>query len=59
MGNRKKIDPIEPSCKKAIYQSLEEAQDMINHINETRRVKEINAYKCQICDFWHLTSKSK
>ncbi|HEY5471344.1 MAG TPA: hypothetical protein VIK07_12555 [Bacteroidales bacterium] len=59
MNNRRKIDPIEPTCKKTIYGSLEEAQDMINHIKETRRVQEIHAYKCLTCGFWHLTSKSK
>jgi hypothetical protein len=50
---------IEPPCKKTIYNSLEEAQVMIQYINENRRVREIHAYKCTICGFWHLTSKSK
>jgi len=59
LSNIKKIDPIEPSCKKAIYNSLEEAQDMIRYIKENRRVKEITVYKCTSCGFWHLTSKSK
>lgn len=58
-SNIKKIDPIEPSCRKTIYSSPEEAQDMINHIKETRSVREIHAYKCLTCGFWHLTSKSK
>jgi hypothetical protein len=57
--NIKKIDPIEPSCKKTIYNSIEEAQDMINYIKENRRVQEIHAYKCMLCGFWHLTSKSR
>ena len=61
MGNKltniKKIHPIEFPCKKTIYNSLEEAQDMIAYINENRVSKEIRAYKCQICGFWHLTSK--
>jgi hypothetical protein len=52
------INPIEPSCKKTIYYTLEEAQDMIKHINENRSLKKINAYKCMICGFWHLTSKT-
>jgi hypothetical protein len=57
ISNIKKIPPVEPPCKKTIYNSIEEAQDMITYINENRRSKEIRAYKCQICGFWHLTSK--
>lgn len=59
LSNIKKISPIEPPCKKTIYNSLEEAQDMIDYIKETRVVKDIHAYKCTACGFWHLTSKSK
>jgi hypothetical protein len=58
-SNNKNIDPIGPACRKAIYNSPEEAQDMINYIKETRRVREIKAYKCTICGFWHLTSRTK
>jgi hypothetical protein len=57
-SNIKKIDPIEPVCKKTFYNSLEEAQEMINYIKENRTSKEIHAYKCDICGFWHLTSKA-
>lgn len=53
----KNIHPVEPPCKKTIYHSLEQAQDMITYINEKRVSKEIRAYKCEICGFWHLTSK--
>jgi hypothetical protein len=53
----KKISPIEPPCRKTIYNSMEEAQDIIRHINESRVVREIRAYKCSVCGFWHLTSK--
>ncbi len=56
--NINKIDPIEPPCKKRIYHSLEEAQDMINYIKENRVVRDIHPYKCTSCGFWHLTSKS-
>jgi hypothetical protein len=60
MGYRRlkinKIDPIEPPCRKTIYNSFEEAQDMIRYIKEKRVVKEIHPYKCRICGFWHLTS---
>jgi hypothetical protein len=55
----KKVAPIELPCKKAMYNSLEEAQDMILYIKENRSIKEIHAYKCEFCGFWHLTSKSK
>jgi len=56
--SRKKAEPVQPPCKKTIYYSLEEAQDMIRHITETRIVREIRAYKCPVCGFWHLTSKN-
>jgi len=58
-SNFKNINPIQPSCKKAIYNSFEEAQEVIAHIKETRVVREISAYKCTICGFWHLTSRTK
>jgi hypothetical protein len=58
-SNPKKIQSIEPPCRKKIYNSYEEAQEMISYIRENRRVREINAYKCLICGFWHLTSKSE
>jgi len=57
--NIKKIDPIELPCKKTMYNSFEEAQDMIRYIKENRGGKEIHAYKCTTCGFWHLTSKFK
>jgi hypothetical protein len=53
----KKIAPIEFPCKKTIYNSFQEAQDMIRYIKENRNVKEIHAYKCNSCGLWHLTSK--
>jgi hypothetical protein len=55
----KKINPIEPICKKTMYNSIEEAQDMIRYIKENRGVQKIQAYQCTVCGFWHLTSKSK
>jgi len=57
-SNLKKADPIEPLCKKAIYNSMEEAMDMISYIKENRGGKDLKAYKCNVCGFWHLTSKS-
>jgi hypothetical protein len=59
LSNKTKIHPIDPPCKKTIYNSLEDAQAMIKYIVENREVQEIHAYKCTICGFWHLTSKSK
>jgi hypothetical protein len=53
----KPINPLEPQCKKTIYNSPEDAQDMIRYIKENRGGPEIHAYKCTICGFWHLTSK--
>ncbi len=58
-SNFKSIDPIGPSCKKKMYNSQEEAEDMIRYIRENRMVKELFAYKCTTCGMWHLTSKSK
>jgi hypothetical protein len=57
ISNKINIHPIEPLCRKKIYNSPEEAQAMIDYIRENRRVREIHAYKCTICGFWHLTSK--
>jgi hypothetical protein len=59
ISNIKKVSPIEPVCKKAIYKSPAEAEDMIRHIKEDRGVKDIRVYHCLICGFWHLTSKSR
>ena len=55
----KAVDPIGPSCRKAVYNSREEALDMISYINENRIVKELHAYECPGCGMWHLSSKSK
>jgi len=58
-SNIKKINPIELPCKKTMYNSPEEANDMIRYINGNRVIREIDTYKCTFCGFWHLTSKSK
>ena len=57
--NMKSLDPITPACKKTIYNSQEEAEDMIRYIHENRIVKALHAYQCDICGLWHLSSKSK
>jgi hypothetical protein len=53
----RKIYPIEPPCKKTIYNSLIEAKESIVYLQENKGVKDLSAYKCSICGFWHLTSK--
>ena len=59
LKNFKSIPPIEPSCKKTLYNSKAEAEDMIRYIRENRVVRELRAYQCTICGKWHLTSKSE
>jgi len=56
-SNTKKIEPIRPPCKKKVYYTKEEAEEMIVYIRENRRVKDISTYNCTVCGFWHLTSK--
>jgi len=53
----RKVDPIEAPCKKAIYRSLVDAEESIAYLQENKGVKDLSAYKCSICGFWHLTSK--
>jgi hypothetical protein len=55
--NIKKVNPIELPCRKKMYHTLAEAEDMIRYIKENRVSKEIHAYQCESCGFWHLTSK--
>jgi hypothetical protein len=59
ISGKRNVNAIEPSCKKTIYNSREDANDMIRHINETRSAKKIHAYKCDVCGFWHLTSRNE
>jgi hypothetical protein len=54
-----KINSIGPPCRKKVYYSAEEANDMIRYIKENRHLKEISSYKCTVCGFWHLTSKAR
>lgn len=58
-NSRKSVNPIDPSCNKTIYNTREEAEDMIRYIQENRVVKELRAYQCNVCGLWHLSSKSK
>ncbi|MCU0408623.1 MAG: hypothetical protein MUD02_06715 [Bacteroidales bacterium] len=51
--------PLEPRCRKEAYTSMEDAQAMVQHISETRITREIRAYKCPVCGYWHLTSRAR
>ncbi len=51
------IYPIESPCKKTMYKSLIEAKESIKYLQENKGVKDLSAYKCSVCGFWHLTSK--
>jgi hypothetical protein len=53
----RKINPIELPCRKKMYNSFTEAKESIEYLQENRWVKDLSAYKCIICGFWHLTSK--
>jgi hypothetical protein len=53
----RKIYSIESPCKKTMYNSLIDAKESIEYLQENKNVKDLSAYKCSICGFWHLTSK--
>lgn len=57
LTGKKKILSVDPPCKKTMYNSQEDAEDMIRYIEENRGGKELRAYKCSVCGFWHLTSR--
>jgi hypothetical protein len=57
LSDKKNITPLSPQCRKTIYNSQEEAMEMIRYLNENRTGKEIRTYQCPVCGFWHLTSK--
>lgn len=42
-----------------MYNSREEAEDIIRFIQEEREVSDLRAYQCASCGLWHLTSKAK
>ena len=56
-SNKQKVSPIEPACRKTIYNSNEAAQEAIKYLEETTGVKGLSPYHCVICGAWHLTSK--
>ena len=53
----RKINPIESPCKKTMYNSLVEARESIEYHQANKYVRDLSAYKCSACGFWHLTSK--
>jgi hypothetical protein len=53
----KNADPVQSPCKKTMYNSLIEAKESIDYLKESKWVKDLSAYKCSVCGFWHLTSK--
>jgi len=55
---KRNVNPLIPPCRKPIYHTQAEAQDMIDYIRENRVSPVIRAYKCNVCGFWHLTSSS-
>jgi len=60
LTNNPKVPAFEPPCRKTIYHTIEEAQDIIKYMAETKGTgKEIRPYKCTICGFWHLTSSKQ
>jgi len=58
LSNIKKITSVNPPCKKTMYNSREDAQDMIRYIEENKGGRALHAYKCPVCGFWHLSSKA-
>jgi len=58
LSKNRKIDTVEPLCRKKSYNSPEEAQDMIRNIMETRVTRAIRFYQCPVCGLWHLTSRA-
>jgi hypothetical protein len=40
-----------------MYNSLIDAKESIDYLQENKGVKDLSAYKCLVCGFWHLTSK--
>jgi len=53
----RKIYPVESPCKKTMYNSMIEAKESIDYLQKNKYVKDLSAYKCSACGFWHITSK--
>jgi hypothetical protein len=52
---KKNVSPIEPVCKKTVYDSKKDAEEAIEYVTSGKRVN-LKAYHCSVCGFWHLTS---
>jgi hypothetical protein len=57
VSRKKKVDPVNSPCRKVMYNSPEDAQKAIEHIQEDKWVKDLTAYKCSVCGSWHLTRR--
>ena len=58
LSKSERIAPLEPRCKKTVYESKVTAQEAIDYVMSGKRVK-LETYQCTICGFWHLTSIKK
>ncbi len=56
-SRERKVYPIESPCKKTMYNSQADAKESMDYLMANKGVKELSAYKCTVCGFWHLTSK--
>lgn len=54
LTKREKIYPIEPPCKKTMYDSKEDAMEAMKFVMSDKWVK-LETYQCSVCGFWHLT----
>jgi hypothetical protein len=56
ISHLRNVYPVESPCKKTMYDSLADATETIEYLKENKGVKNLSAYKCTMCGFWHLTS---
>jgi hypothetical protein len=56
--SNKNIPSLQLPCKKTVFHTKEDANEMIKDITLHRITKSIKPYKCPVCGFWHLTSKT-
>jgi len=59
IASKRKTSSCRTFVQKDDLSSPEEAKDMVRHVNENRIARAIRAYRCPVCGFWHLTSKSE
>jgi hypothetical protein len=51
--------PRHKRCGKVCYTSRKEAKEIIKRVNHRGKFKVTNAYFCDQCDHWHVTSMEK